>query len=255
MKKKLVALMLAGAMAFSMAACGGSDEAEPAAEETQVEETEEASDSVQSSDTQNTESSGTDVSSEEPEQVIAPYETDLTCGYYMAGIHIPEGVYNISVNSGIGNIMTKTGVTSALGSGAGVEYADSYSNLTLQNGDVLTVTQSLNIHISTEEAYYSSMSPYTNPATEEKELGAGSYVVGQDIQAGVYDVSIVSGDIVNLNTSDYSFSTALTSNDTLKGSTATDCKNVELIDGQTLSVSSGTVKLTPCADNEPLTPQ
>lgn len=37
MRKKLVALMLAGAMAFSMAACSGSDEAEPAAEETQVE--------------------------------------------------------------------------------------------------------------------------------------------------------------------------------------------------------------------------
>lgn len=53
MRKKLVALMLAGAMAFSMASCGGSDEAEPAAEETQVEEnTESKSEDAESSDSE-----------------------------------------------------------------------------------------------------------------------------------------------------------------------------------------------------------
>ena len=53
MRKKLVALMLAGAMAFSMEACGGSDEAEPAAEETQVEEnTESKSEDAESSDSE-----------------------------------------------------------------------------------------------------------------------------------------------------------------------------------------------------------
>lgn len=54
MKKKLVTLILAGTMAFSMTACGGSDEAEPAEEETQVEEsaevTESESETAESSD-------------------------------------------------------------------------------------------------------------------------------------------------------------------------------------------------------------
>lgn len=53
MKKKLVTLMLAGAMAFSMAACGGSDEAEPATEKTQVEESAEGT----GSESENAESS------------------------------------------------------------------------------------------------------------------------------------------------------------------------------------------------------
>lgn len=53
MRKKLVALMLVGAMAFSMASCGGSDEAESAAEETQVEEnTESKSEDAESSDSE-----------------------------------------------------------------------------------------------------------------------------------------------------------------------------------------------------------
>ena len=53
MRKKLVALMMVGAMAFSMAACGGSDEAEPAAEETQIEEnTESKSEDAESSDSE-----------------------------------------------------------------------------------------------------------------------------------------------------------------------------------------------------------
>lgn len=53
MRKKLVALMMVGAMAFSMASCGGSDEAEPAAEETQVEEnTESKSEDAESSDSE-----------------------------------------------------------------------------------------------------------------------------------------------------------------------------------------------------------
>lgn len=53
MRKKLVVLILAGAMAFSMAACGGSDEAEPAAEETQIEEnTESKSEDAESSDSE-----------------------------------------------------------------------------------------------------------------------------------------------------------------------------------------------------------
>lgn len=243
MKKKLVTLLLAGILALSVTACGdessnsSNDTTEPSKEET--------------TDTENTKSQ----EETEPEQVIAPYETDLTCGYYVAGVHFPEGVYNLTVNSGLGNILTKSGVTSALGTGSGVEYAQSFDNLTLQNGDVLTVTQSLNIHLTTDEAYYSSMTAYDNPATEEKELSAGNYVIGQDIPAGLYDVSIVDGTIVNVNTDTLSVSTALTNDETLKSSTATTCKNAELIDGQTLTVSSGTIKLTPCADNEPLSPQ
>lgn len=238
MKKKIATLLIAGTLALSVTACGGSGDEASSTDSSETTETEE-----------------TPAEEPEPEQVIAPYETDLTCGYYVAGVHIPEGIYNVTVNSGLGNIMTKSGVTSSMGSGTGVEYAASFDNLTLQNGDTLTVTQSLNIHLAANEAYYSTMAEYDNPAEEEKELNAGNYVVGQDIQPGLYDVTLVSGDLVNVNTTDYVVSTSLTNNDILKESTATSCKNMELLEGQTLSVQSGTVKFTPCADNVPFTPQ
>lgn len=236
MKKKIATLLIAGTLALSVTACGGSGDDASSTDSSETTEAEETP-------------------AEEPEQVIAPYETDLTCGYYVAGVHIPEGVYNVTVNSGLGNLMTRSGVSTALGSGSGVQYADSFNNLTLQNGDTLIITQSLNAHIASQEAYYSTMTEYDNPATEGKDLAPGNYVVGQDIQAGLYDVTMVSGDSATLNTNDYVVSTSITTNEILKSSMAESCKNFELTDGQTLLIQSGTVKLTPCADNVPLTPQ
>lgn len=69
MRKKLVALMLAGAMAFSMAACGGSDEDEPAAEETQTEE-------VQAEETDTAEEEPEEEVAEEPVKEPAPEESE-----------------------------------------------------------------------------------------------------------------------------------------------------------------------------------
>lgn len=238
MKKRIVTLLIAGTLALSITACGGS-----------------GGDTSSTDGTESTETAETSNEEPEPEQVIAPYETDLTCGYYVAGVHIPEGIYNVTVNSGLGNLMTRSGVSTALGSGSGVQYADSFNNLTLKNGDTLIITQSLNAHVASQEAYYSTMTEYDNPATEGKDLAPGNYVVGQDIQPGLYDVTMVSGDSATLNTNDYVVSTSITTNEILKGSMAESCKNFELTDGQTLLVQSGTVRLTPCADNVPLTPQ
>lgn len=247
MKKKILSLMLASLLIFSMAACGGAET--PNSTETQEEST--------VSETTGTATPIPTVpptATPTPEPIIAPYETDLTSGAYYVGFHIPEGVYNVTVNSGVGNILTKTGITSALGSASGVSYADSYNNLTLANGDILKVTQSLNIKITTQEAYYSTMQSYNNTATQPMELSAGNYVIGQDIPAGIYDIS-TTGDLVTVNTNDFSVSATLTSNETLASSSATSYKNAELLEGQTLTVQSGAVTLTPTANITPLTPQ
>lgn len=239
MKKKLMGLGLTMAMVISLTACGGgnSDNNASPAQDTSAPETT---------------TSAPEATTEAPE-VIAPFETDLQSGAYYVGLNIPEGIYNVTVNSGLGNIMTTSGVSSALGSGTAVEYADSFNNLTLANGDILTVTQSLDIKISTDEAYYSSMSSYENPATEEYEFDPGNYVVGTDVAAGIYDIEIVSG-TANVNTDDYSFSTMLTDDDIISESAANSFKNAELLEGQTLVITSGTVKLTPSPDMSPLTP-
>lgn len=112
---------------------------------------------------------------------------------------------------------------------------------------------SINIKISTQEAYYSTMRNYDNPATGEMEISAGTYSIGQDIPAGVYDMTIVSG-TANVNTNDYSFSAMLTDDAILAESVASSYKNLELLGGQILTVQSGTVKITATPNIVPLTP-
>ena len=68
MKKKLVALMLAGTMAFSMTACGGSDEAE-SEKETQTKE-------VKAEETDTVEEEPTEEVAEEPAEESAPEESE-----------------------------------------------------------------------------------------------------------------------------------------------------------------------------------
>lgn len=254
MKKKILAIFMATMMSVSIAACGSSGESADTEATPGVTEEAEATPEATPETTVTPEVTEEIATPTQAEQVIAPYESDLTSGAYYVGFHIPEGVYNVTVNSGVGNILTKTGITSALGSASGVSYADSYNNLTLANGDVLTVTQSLNIKLSTQEAYYSTMQPYDNPATEPVELSAGSYVIGQDVPAGIYDM-VATGDLVTVNTSDLNVNASLTNNETLAVSSAISYKNAELLEGATLTVQSGSVTLTPTADITPLTPQ
>lgn len=186
----------------------------------------------------------TEASTEASADIIEPYVAELEPGAYYVGLHIPEGIYNVKVISGIGNIMTTSGVTSAMGSNSAAEYAETYDNLTLENGDVLKVTQSLSIEISTEEAYYSTVSTYENPATERQDLSPGNYVVGENIPAGIYDISILEG-TANVSLDDYSFTAMFSDNETLSESSGSSYKNLELLEGQTLQVSSGSVTLEP----------
>lgn len=249
MKNKFVTFMLIGMLAVSATACGGPKD--DSSSDTQKESTTEEP----GKDTPSAEEKA-DEPADTPEpaaDVIEPYETDLAPGTYTVGLHIPEGVYNVQVTSGLGTMMTSTGTVSAMGTGTAVEYATTFDNLTLKAGDTLELSQSLNVKITTQEANLTKMTGYDNPATEEKELSPGNYVVGQDIPVGVYDLSIVSG-TANVTLDDYSFTAMLTDNAALAESTGTSYKNLELEEGRTVQVTSGTVKLTPTADIAEPTP-
>ena len=254
MKNKIVTLMLVGMLAVSTAACGGpkDDSSSGKQKESATEETGNETTPVEEKTDEPTQQESKDTP-EPAADVIEPYETDLTPGSYTAGLHIPEGVYNVQVTSGLGTMMTSTGTVSAMGTGTAVEYATTFDNLTLKAGDTLELTQSLSVKITTQEANLSKMTGYDNPATEEKELSPGNYVVGQDIPAGLYDLSIVSG-TANVTLDDYSFTAMLTDNAALAESTGTSYKNLELAEGRTVQVASGTVKLTPTADIAAPTP-
>lgn len=261
--KRMIVVLMAAVLALTLVACGGSGSDEKSNENTtsaKSSETtgEESSANPEESKAPAAESTSSESSSSaEPqiEDVTAPHKVELSPGSYWVGLHIPEGVYNVQVISGIGNLMTKSGVTAALGSGAAADYGDTYNNLTLANGDILELTQSLTVQISTDEAHFNTTSNFKNPATETKELSAGTYTVGQDVYAGLYDLSAVEGMTINVSLSDYSFSAMLSADKSLAESSGSSYKNLELKDGQTLQVSSGTIKLSPVGPIETLRPQ
>jgi len=107
-----------------------------------------------------------------------------------------------------------------MGTGSVAEYSKTYNNATLSNGDILHLSQSLTVKISTQEACFSSMGSYENPASGEVELSAGTYNVSQDIPAGVYDVSVVNV-TGNVTLVDYSFTAMLSADEALAESTGT----------------------------------
>ena len=148
----------------------------------------------------------------------------------------------------------KSGIVTSLGSGTGVEYASTYENAALKNGDVLKLTQSLKVKISTQEATFSTMTGYENTAKEEKEFGPGDYLIGQDITPGYYDISVVSGTIVNVSLTDGAFTGMFSSDPAMAESAGSSYKNVAFREGATLKVSTGSIKITPMANVTPITP-
>lgn len=260
--KKLFCMLLATIMALALVACGGSNDSEKQGGAATSTKSSEESGTVSSAKPEESQAPATASSSAETsssaesqvEAITAPHEVELAPGSYWIGLHIPEGVYNVQVVSGVGNLTTKSGVVAALGSGAAADYGNTYDNLTLANGDILKLTQSLTVKISTDKASFNTTSNFKNPATETKELAAGTYAVGQDISAGLYDLSAVEGMTINVSLSDYSFSAMLSADQSLAESSGSSYKNLELKDGQTLQVSSGTIELSPADPIETLRP-
>ena len=116
MRKKLVVLMLAGTMAFSMVACGESSD------QTEEAQTEEAT----------TTETGQNAD-ETAEPVVEHFEVDLSAGNYVAGVDIPAGTYNLTATSGSGNVsssnMYSGGLNEIMGSPADEYTQETFNNL------------------------------------------------------------------------------------------------------------------------------
>ena len=260
MKKKILTMLLAAVLVVSLAACGsgGKEATEKSANKSAASEDKKQAETKDNdeagSQKEDTTKEPEKAAEETPEVVTGPYETELEAGDYYVGSHIPEGVYNVEVVSGLGNMMTKSGIVTSLGSGTGVEYASTYENAALKNVDVLKLTQSLKVKISTQEATFSTMTGYENTAKEEKEFGPGDYLIGQDITPGYYDISVVSGTIVNVSLTDGAFTGMFSSDPAMAESAGSSYKNVAFREGATLKVSTGSIKITPMANVTPITP-
>ena len=244
MRKKLVALMLVGAMAFSMAACGGSDEAEPAAEETQAQET-----------TENSQSPGETVESEEPaEPATEHFEVDLSAGNYVSGVDIPAGTYNLTATGGSGNVsstnMYSGGLNEMMGSPADELYHDTFNNLQLPEGETLTLGGTVRLHIVSEDAQTGNMKSRSINGEVQTDLSSGNYTAGTDFPAGVYNIvsTGASGNVSSDNMFDGGLNEVL--GDGSDGFSVSQVNNVELPEGTILTLSGADIQLVPVGSAE-----
>lgn len=185
----------------------------------------------------------------EPAAVLEPYETDLSAGYYTAGIDFPAGTYTITAVSGYGNVSSDNMYTGGLNeilSNPADEYSiDTFNNARLDSGVVLSVGSTCVIHLSSPEADVSGVNPRGQSEAAPIDLGSGNFVAGTDFPEGIYTV-IGTGEAGNVS-SDNMYAGGLNE---IMGPGGDDFsihefKNATFEAGTTLSISGTSVQLVP----------
>ena len=164
MKKKIVAIMLASMLAVSATACGESEpsSSDNTAESESVEDTAEAS--------------------EEPAEEEPSY-TQYEAGMYKVGTDIPAGTYLITGDMGYVEVSSDSS-----GQIESIVANDNYVNRT---------------YLSVSDGQYFKFDGVAIPEAEApaytSENGAypeGKYLVGKDIPAGEYKISLTDGNVM-----------------------------------------------------------
>ncbi|TYC48110.1 hypothetical protein ESZ50_10075 [Weissella muntiaci] len=161
--------------------------------------------------------------------------TDLTTGSdYVVGKDIKAGTYDITTDSGSGNVMSKDGRLNIILSAP----ADANSDLSLtsyhailKDGETIEIDSIPSVH------FQASTSP---TAISNGNLNAGDYVVGQDIAPGRYTLALVAGS-GNVQTNDYNVNEIFNSDSSAGGVSST---TVTLHTGEVLSFDVQTISLT-----------
>lgn len=155
------------------------------------------------------------------------FETNLTAGYYTAGVDIPEGTYTLTAVAGTGNVNSSnmySGGLNEIMSAQADEYSISeFKNPKLEAGVILNLSGTIELKISCDSASVSEMEQRNNPLTEEVQLGSGNVNSSNMYNGGLNEI----------------FSTAT------DGYSISEFKNAQMEEGVELSISSCTVKLVP----------
>ena len=164
MKKKIVTILIAGTLALSITACGGSGEDTSSADST--ESTEE-----------------TTVETNEAPAEEEPQYTQYEAGMYKVGTDIPAGTYLITGDMGYVEVASDSS-----GQLESIIANDNYVNRT---------------YLSVADGQYFKFDGVAIPEAEApaytSENGAypeGKYLVGKDIPAGEYKISLTDGNVM-----------------------------------------------------------
>lgn len=194
----------------------------------------------------------------EPQESAAPatehFEVDLSAGNYVAGVDIPAGTYNLTATSGSGNVsssnMYSGGLNEIMGSPADEYTQETFNNLSLPEGETLSLAGTVVLHIVSEDAQTGNMSSRVIGNEVQTDLSAGNYTAGTDFPAGVYNI-VSTGSSGNVS-SDNMFDGGLNEvmGDGSDGFSVKQVNNVELPEGTVLTVSGASIQLVPVGSAE-----
>lgn len=182
------------------------------------------------------------------EAELEAFEMELSAGHYEIGVDMPAGKYNLECLSGMGNVsssnMMDGGLNVVMSTDTSDGYSvDSFNNAKFSDGDILTVTSTAVVKVTSGGVDKSAVSSRT-PEGAEIELSSGNFVAGTDFEAGVYDITCIEGmgNVSSSNIIDGGLNEVM---DVSAGNGITVFKNASLKDGIELTISGCKVKLTP----------
>ncbi|MCI1965857.1 MAG: hypothetical protein LKJ17_06975 [Oscillospiraceae bacterium] len=188
-------------------------------------------------------------SSATPAPKLKVYTAELSNGNFTAGMDFPAGTYTITAVKGNGNVssdnMYSGGLNAMMGTQSNDLYEKEYKNIDLPDGVVLTISNVTVKIVSKDEVDAENLKKRENTATKSVTLSSGNYIAGEDLEAGIYNITAVKGS-GNVS-SDNMYSGGLNA---IMGTTADDMyqkefKNIVLDNGVQLTISGVTVKLEP----------
>lgn len=178
------------------------------------------------------------------------YEVELSAGHYVVGVDIPAGIYDVTAVKGTGNVSSSNmfdgGINQVMGTQDDGLSVKEFKNLKLDQKDVsITVNGTAVIKLSSQAAQTKNLKPKENPAQKEYTFSSGNYIVGKDIERGIYDIIAVkgNGNISSDNMFEGGINEVFGTNQ--DGFYVKEFKNAYFNDDVQLTVSGVTIKLVP----------
>ena len=121
---------------------------------------------------------------------------ELTSGDYVVGVHIPEGNYQADVSYDYDTVQVDDGDSGLyLYEYAGRTDGDYLDDLRLYNGAIVHISSQTTITLYSDNAQTENILYENNPlAGQEPLVVKKDLTVGPDLPAGVYDLTLVSGE-------------------------------------------------------------
>lgn len=177
---------------------------------------------------------------------LQSYSATLGAGNYTVGIDIPAGKYNLTAQSGYGNVSSSNMYDGGLNEVMGTEQSaqKTFTGAKFDKDVTLSISGSLTLQISSDAADVQNLAARKNTATKEYTFSSGNYTCGTDFEPGEYVITAASG-YGNVN-SDNMYDGGLNEVMGTTNGGLSQFSNAEFKNGTQLQISGGvTIKMSP----------